>query len=101
MDLKYKRDSFIKNLIDRLINHGFASFVCNVIYLISGEGLLHTKKKEKPCIDTQRNEVSGFTDGSHIYKMDFWGYKRVPFLRAFLKNELNMNAQVGYASGKV
>ncbi len=62
---------FIKNVIDRLINHGFASFVCNVIYLISGEGLLHTKKKEKPCIDTQRNEVSGFTDGSHIYKMDF------------------------------
>ncbi len=51
--------------------------------------------KEKPCIDTQRN------DGSHIYKMDFWGYKRVPFLPAFLKNELNMNAQVGYASGKV
>ncbi len=49
----------------------------------------------------QRNEVSGFPDGSHIYKMDFWGYKRVPFLRAFLKNELNMNAQVGYASGKV
>ncbi len=30
-----------------------------------------THKKEKPCIDTQRNEVSGFPDGSHIYKMDF------------------------------
>ncbi len=25
----------------------------------------------------------------------------VPFLRAFLINELNVNAQVGYASGKV
>ncbi len=28
-------------------------------------------KKEKPCIETQRNEVSGFPDGSYIYKMDF------------------------------
>ncbi len=45
VDLQYKRDSFIKNVIDRLIHHGFGSFVCNVIYLISGEGLLHTKKK--------------------------------------------------------
>ncbi len=28
-------------------------------------------QKEKPCIDTHHNEVSGFPDGSHIYKMDF------------------------------
>ncbi len=45
-------------------------FVCNVIYLISGEGLLHTQK-EKPCIDTQRNEVSGFFLMDLISKMDF------------------------------
>ncbi len=51
----------------------------------------------------QRNDVSGFPDGSHIYTMDFWySYKRMfCFLHAFLKNELNMNAQVGYTSGKV
>ncbi len=30
-----------------------------------------TQKKEKPCIDAQCNEVSGFPEGSHIYKMDF------------------------------
>ncbi len=35
----------LKKCIDKLINHGFASFVCNVIYLISSEGLLHKKKK--------------------------------------------------------
>ncbi len=49
-----------------------------VLLFTSSPVLLHTQK-EKPCIDTQRN------DGSHIYKMDFWGYKRVPCLRAFLK----------------
>ncbi len=35
------------------------------------KGFCTQKKKEKPCIDTQRNKVSGFPDGSHICKMDF------------------------------
>ncbi len=36
------------------------------------------------------------------YTMNFWGYKRMfLFYVCFSKNELNMNAQVGYASGKV
>ncbi len=43
-----------------------------------------------------------FPDGPHIYTMDFWGYKCMfLFVRVFLKNELNMKTQVGYASGKV
>ncbi len=53
MDLKYKRDGFIKIKSIGLINHGFA------IVLSPVKGFC-TQKKEKPCIDTQRNEVSGF-----------------------------------------
>ncbi len=48
----------------------------------------------------QRNEVSGFLDGSHIYKMDFWGYKRSLCSFFYVRfSKMNMNAQVGYASG--
>ncbi len=42
-------------------------------------------KKEKPCFDTQRNEVSGFPDESHIYKR-LQTY--VPFLLRFSKMNL-------------
>ncbi len=55
-----------------------------------------THKKKSLALRRSVMKWVDFTDGSHIYKMDFWGYKRMfLFLRAFLKNELNMNAQVG------
>ncbi len=48
-------------------------------------------KKEKSCIDTQRNEVSGFPDGSHLLDEFLRLQMYVPFLHTFLKNVLNMN----------
>ncbi len=51
-------DQWIKeiNMISLKI-HGFASVVCNAIYLIFGEGLVRAKKT---YMSIKRNEASGF-----------------------------------------